>query len=429
MGKHTNAPMNDALNGIDERYVAEFVQTDRRLQRRRQKPAVWMRFAVALVAVCLIAAAVAIPLALRQKDGETKDGEEVPRFEAGTLPSGEARWVDNRKKDTKVGTAAEIVRLWDFEDRTLPERYPVLLYAGKEYRIARSGLQYEESFPVSASLLGAQIGTGAVTDENGAHKKSCDIYEINGVADGFRVAARFEDENGEAVYLPYCTDAYEMPGTLGELFARYDLSVLSLPHCTVETDGKTAAYALTQADSDALFALLLAASDAPAVTDDGTAAPRYEIGFTLCSEALGIRNLALSLNIEGELRTNVDNYAYCYRIGTETVQKVLAYLTEHGTPTAPYVSVYEWTVGYVADVTGDTVTIDDSALMQNPADGMRFTVYADTLQVKRTLSGLKKGDLVVIVHRGIAASHPTEIRTAVAIEGGVLSEDGVGIPE
>ena len=70
-----------------------------------------------------------------------------------------------------------------------------------------------------------------------------------------------------------------------------------------------------------------------------------------------------------------------------------------------------------------------SALMQNPADGMRFTVYADTLQVKRTLSGLKKGDLVVIVHRGIAASHPTEIRTAVAIEEGVLSEDGVGIPE
>ena len=74
MGKLTNAPMNDALNGIDERYVAEFVQTDRRLQRRRQKPAVWMRFAVALVAVCLIAAAVAIPLDLRQNDGETKDG-------------------------------------------------------------------------------------------------------------------------------------------------------------------------------------------------------------------------------------------------------------------------------------------------------------------------------------------------------------------
>lgn len=427
MEKNTGSPMNDAMNRIDEQYVEEFVQMDQQLQKRRNsRRTAWVRLMVAAVAVCLLAAAVAIPLALRRKDTDRE-----PHFEAQTLVSGQARWIDNRARAGKVGAGeGEVVRVWDFAEKTLPEKYPILSYEGKQYRIANTGLQYEGTLPVDEALLGTQIGIGVVGDNEEQHAKSCPVYEIKGVANAYRVAVQLEDDDGEMVYFPYCTDAYTPPRTLGELFTRYDVSILSLPRCTITMADRndSSTYALTKEDSDALLSILLEASDAIAIADEA-AASAYEIHFTLCSEALGIRNLALLLGTQGELWTNVDGYGYAYRVGEETVQQILSYVKAHGSAADPNATDYEWTAGYVVALTDDTIVIDDSALMQNPADGMRFTVFVNTRQISRELSEVHLGDLVVVAHRGIAASNPNEIHTAVALDKGILLEDGVGILE
>ena len=335
-------------------------------------------------------------------------------------------WVDNRVRNGATVTSGESgIYVWRWEYRTTPERYPTVAFGGIEYTAHKE---------IPAALIGKELGTGLGSgyDDYAELQKTapCTAYEIKGIASDRLIATRFSDSDTAYVYR---TNDPTPPETLGAFFDAYALNeTLSVSGYSDYTSPiYVHTYKTLAADADRqLLALISACRTAPCVPDykEGTGS---RVAFSVSSEALGIKNRVLTVTKDGYLSTNLADFGYAYLIGEEAAAEIIRYAKEHSAE-VPYGEPIYLT-GTVTDVGEGYLTLDDSILMQDPADGIVFTVFLKGLSLTRYVDSgyVGVGDTVRIAYDGqIYAGDVLTVETVYAIDKAIVSQNGdVWIPE
>ena len=226
-------------------------------------------------------------------------------------------------------------------------------------------------------------------------------------------------------------DAYNPPATLGELISQLDLT----NNCILDTVNDYSkrqfeSFGLTKESSDTLWSMFLKYADTAVQAESAAQWSKKRISFSLTSEALGIYNLSWSLRENGWLVTNVEGYGYYYYLGPDAVAEIMAYTLAHKTELQKEKTYH--LVGVVTEIGEDYIKIDDSIMMENPEDGIVFTVYAGNTNIKKYLACgyLSVGREVMVSHKGIYTNEPTVVRTATVLHEVWIGDSGdVWIPE
>jgi len=338
-------------------------------------------------------------------------------------------WLDNRERAGHTVLLSECPLEWSWDDLTTAERYVSLSWGNGEY--AARGTEISEIF------IGSHRGNSYVTgyeyaEETLVHTAVCEVYDIRGIMGDRFLAVRLPDDG--AYYL-YADSTYAPPETLGEMIETYAASAY-LPLTTFHTEDAKGngsdRMALTEDDSNALWEMLSAYTDAP--FSAGYHPSGVRTVFSVTSEVYGMKNRVFAVTEDGYVYTNAFDYAYAYFIGADAAQAMIAYADNAA---APAEDVEQHTlVGQVTDIQpaadgGYTMLVDDTVMMADPADGLMFTVdmSAPTLSrwLKNSIIGI--GDLVVITYDGIVGDG-YRINSASVVTPAILSEDPlVLIPE
>ncbi len=426
--------ISDALGGIDFDMVEDAGQTH--LPQKRNK--LWFRGIAIAACLVLIAGSILIMLPF------LRENEPMPPTDIGgtnapevTQPNLDGRplWVDNRPRNDKQGSTLESAILWPWHCLEIWEQYIYIQYEGVSYRMG--GVHIDgDCVGLSPEVIGEKLGDGeaygyeysAASDwEPVKHTMGCEVYAIKGVPSNRYIAIRYSGYEG---YFRMFTDQYNPPATLGDLISELDLT----KNCTLSTfydySGSTfKSYGLTRESSDALWDMFLKHADVEVQQEPSDSWSKKWISFSLTSEELGVYNLSWSLRENGWLVTNVESFGYYYYLGPEAVAEITAYALEHTTELQKEKTY--GLVGVITEVGEDYIKIDDSIMMENPEDGMIFTVYAGASNIKKYLACgyLSPEQEVMVTHRGTYADEPTVVRTALVLHEVIISDGEVWIPE
>ena len=370
----------------------------------------------------------------RPNDGTTEIGgttKPTPEIQTNP-PANGAFWDDLReRKDINVMIPETSIE-WGWEDLTDGERYTNLDLDGKTYHMRGTVKSYLGEWLESGEAYGF-----AWDQDNARHGIPCEIYALTFSPDHSVVAVQFEGSS--EVYRFECERKYDPPKTLGEFMETRKLSEV-LPLTTLyyqPADGmdyRTYQYSLSEADSDAVWAILAKYESAPFVKDyeyryDG----QEDIGFSATSEVLGIRNKSFMINDDGYITTNIEQYGYNYFIGVDAAREIIDYVKAHMTEPLPEEKdpAY-YIVGTVTEKGDGYIKVDDSIMMKNPEDGLTFTIDVTDKKLGRVCKALLSvGDHVMITYDGrISEDGSLLIETAVSIQEAWITEGGdVLIPE
>ena len=246
------------------------------------------------------------------------------------------------------------------------------------------------------------------------------------------VAVQFEGSS--EIYRFECEREYDPPQTLGEFMGTRKLSeVLPLTTLYYNKGKSESKHSLSVADSDAIWAILTKYGDAPFVEDYTYYNNKEDVGFSATSEVLGIQNLSFTINADGYIVTNIEQYGYYYFIGADAAREVIDYVKDHMTDPLPEekATVYQ-IVGTVTEIGDGYIKVDDSIMMKNPDDGLEFTVTTERTELSRVVKRLLRvGSQVMITYDGfVNREDPLRIDYATTIDEAYISEDGdVLIPE
>ena len=425
--------ISDALEGIDFDMVEDAGQ-----DHRAPKPkSLWLRWGIVAAALILSAGALVSTFILMREDEPSSPSDTTVTDEADeTLPPYNGPlWVDNRPRNDKQTTENEYAIDWPWHCLEVYEKYTSVIYNDTEYLLLG---RYDGQHDVlSQSLVGEKLADAEAWGYDNTNpwdlvKRTapCEIYEIKGVSPARIIAVKLE---GCEDYSVMGLRDYDPPATLGELISNLNLTKL----CPLTTfidyndDYKYGfeRFGLTKDTGDTVWQMFLSYTDAPTQEKPADPWSQKVVSFSMTSEELGIYNHSWWLSEDGWLSTNVEQFGYYYYIGTETVEKIAAYVREHKTE-----YVYEPTfsiVGEVSEIGEDYIKIDDTIMMENPEDGMIFTVYAGNSNIKKYLACgyLSEGRKVMVTHKGIYADEPTVVRTALALHEVIISDGEVWIPE
>ena len=350
----------------------------------------------------------------------------TPGIESGaTLTDGEF-WIDNRAH--KGGwLVTNRAYEWPWHCKEIYEQFLELTLDGRCYS-SRVGYAGDRLDP---SLVGDRIATVSMTGHDiykaETHETEADVYCITGVSSRRFVAVRYRGYDG---YYVFSSRDMTDETTLGGLIRSLNMTeTVLLTDCIGkaskrgESDG--ARYALTEADSDALWEIFLRYADTPRLASPNDPWSDKALTFALSSNALGASNLGWWLHEDGYLGTNIENFGYYYFIGVEAVEEILSYVAAHKTDAAPRNTV-QYLCGRVVEIGEDYIKIDDSVMMENPEEGIVFTVYANDTRVRRYITSgfLSVGQTVVIEHGGIHRDEPTVVRTATTLNEAVIASEG-----
>lgn len=379
---------------------------------------------VALIAACLAVVLLMVPLGiLLAKISSTGDRDLVL--------GGRYAWKDDRAfKDSAVLTdvisASEMGILWKWEDRTVIEQYTMCEVNGTAFRSRQK--------MIAAQYLGERLGEFEITGRDSlsgeVHTVKSDVYAIRGVSEEALLAVALDGK-----YVVFMKDSYAPPKTLGEWIATYDLAK-NLP-LTQFFDAKGNCYALTNAESDALWRMLLQCEAAPFVEYDtiGEAGLGEALNFAVTSECLGVANKSFKVFAEGYLLTNFADYAYMFDIGKSAAGELMEYAQSHSEKTE--VPVLEYLLpGVITEIGEDYVKISDASLVKDASDGTEFIIMLQDLRLKRYFTNqmLRVGQLIVVICPEKIASdgagHPVPVTNASDIRWVERGSDGsLIIPE
>ena len=348
-----------------------------------------------------------------------------------SAPIDETVWDDTRERNDKNYLNSEGGIVWPWECRAVYDRYTVVRVNVIRY-FAQSSYY---GIPIKPDFIGEKIGDyicEGYDDISGeSHTIDCSVYSINNVDRYHVVAVKYE---GYDEYYPFKCDvgtAVPIPGTLGVLIDKLNLTDnVKLNDFYYEQKDGDVHYALSDEHSEAIWNMILKYADAKTNLEYEEKWNRKIIGFSLDSDVLGIKNLSLSLNQEGYLITNIEDYGYYYNIGVDAVNEIVDFAMKHRL--AVLMEETQYLVGTVTEIGENYIKVDDSVAMKNPEDGIVFTVYADHMNIKRyIISGyLKVGDTVRITHGFLSKESYTEIKNATDLQECVITSGGqVLIPE
>lgn len=356
--------------------------------------------------------------------GSTTTAEETVTVDCET---GEFLYTSSRYGS--VYTSAETAVLWPWESMTDDERYSSLSVGGVEYRAAGTA--------INEVYLDTEIGSGTAAGWEPAGEKrhtiDVPVFPVKEISDDLLFAVYFESL--DAYYL-YKKDEYDPPETLSDCIAAYSMTEY-LPLTYWHAQGEEGYFHLTADRREELWELLSACADAP-FGDTYHSADRDAdcITFSVTSQVYGIKNRVFSVSSDGFVRTNAFDYGFAYDIGTDAAAEILAFIRDNSIPTNSYPETENAVIGTVTAVTQNAdgtwqLLLDDSVMMENPADGLVYTVEISDPKLTRYLSSgiVGVGDTVRIAYDRLISMEDLVIDCPEEITQVVITGDEVMIPE
>ncbi len=339
-------------------------------------------------------------------------------------------WEDTRERKGLHISKSESGILWPWEELTDAERYTQMSYDGKAYLMRGTVQNYLGEKLTDGEAYGFEEDWS--TGKRTQHMISCEIYSLTFSPDHSVVAVRFEGQN--EFYRYECERSYDPPATLGEFIETRKLpEVLPLTTLYYNSGKSETKQSLSREDSNAVWEILAKYGEAPFVKNYTYYHNQEDVGFSATSEVLGIRNLSFTINEEGYIVTNIEQYGYYYNIGKEAAREVIDYVKTHMTKPAPESQTTTYTVvGTVTEIGDGYIKVDDSILMKNPEDGLEFTIVTERKELSRVVTHLLRvGSRVMVTYDGfVSKEDPLRIEYATSIDEVYISEDGeVLIPE
>jgi len=368
----------------------------------KKKPNLWLRWGslAACFAVLIIAGALVLPSLL--------DGVLTP---GGT---------NNRYKDFVI-QSGELAMVWPWEYQTVYEKYTEVKIDGIEYR--------SHGRPVSEDLVGDLIGTYTVLGieeiEGTKHTEDFEVYQLK-----YADKSQFVAVKMEGTCYVFKKDKYEPPYTLGELFELVELpKAIELNRFSVNGDSPSKKH-FTLSNDDYVWEILAGCENAPFVEDEKWVAhDRDYYSFAVTSETLGVYKVAMYITADGYLWTNAFNYQYLFDIGEEAAGKIIKYVKENSTE-AEYEPYQNTIVGKITEITDEYLLLDDSALCNNPEDGIIYKILLNDLRISRYAESgaIRVGENIQITYEGEIDERNT-IDSAISASDVIISGSNVLIPE
>ena len=368
----------------------------------KKKPNLWLRWGslAACFAVLIIAGALVLPSLL--------DGVLTP---GGT---------NNRYKDFVI-QSGELAMVWPWEYQTVYEKYTEVKIDGIEYR--------SHGRPVSEDLVGDLIGTYTVLGieeiEGTKHTEDFEVYQLK-----YADKSQFVAVKMEGTFYVFKKDKYEPPYTLGELFELVELpKAIELNRFSVNGDSPSKKH-FTLSNDDYVWEILAGCENAPFVEDEKWVAhDRDYYSFAVTSETLGVYKVAMYITADGYLWTNAFNYQYLFDIGEEAAGKIIKYVKENSTE-AEYEPYQNTIVGKITEITDEYLLLDDSALCNNPEDGIIYKILLNDLRISRYAESgaIRVGENIQITYEGEIDERNT-IDSAISASDVIISGSDVLIPE
>lgn len=404
-------------------------------QKPRKKMGAFAKIAlVAAVIALAVATALVSVIVANLENNDTENGGANNYLDGDmedtlTVPIDDVYWNDTRERNGKSYLESENGILWPWNCRAVYNQYTSLKVNGEEYGARSSHF----GTTVYATAIGEKIGDficegyDYITDER--HTLACSAYKIKGVDENRIIAVKYDGHDGH--YYPFGREELAPPATLGGLIDSLDLTNnISFTDFYYEQEGGATHYCLNFEKNDELWAIIQKYADTKTDLKYENPWNRKIIGFSLNSNNLGVNNLSLSVNQEGYLITNIEDYGYYYNIGVEAVNEIVEFALKN--KLVPLIEETKYLVGRVTEIGEDYIKVDDSIVMKNPEDGIEFTVRANHMNIKRyIISGyLKVGQTVSIRHGFLLKNNYTEINNATDLNECVVTSGGqVLIPE
>lgn len=388
----------DAVTNIDSDLIERFVRYDENAKKlsKRKRMIGWGSAAACLVLIL----SVAFTLPMLFRDGGSEIGKGPDKY---------------------VVLGESSARIWQWEYKTVFERYVEISFDGKKY----SGRGRE----ISEDLIGKMLGVGKASGHDVYTKKtyteSFEVYRIYGTSEEYLVAVKMEGK-----YYVFEDHAENAPETLGELWDRYSLpESIALSRFSLVKNGKHNSYYRLK-DDGTVWDILDECRIAEAVTVDSFfALQRDYISFTVTSEPLGVYKHALYITEDGYLWTNAFDYAYCYFIGEDAASRIIDYALRNSTE-AEY-EPYEYTLaGEIVEICDGYFILDDTPVCVNEKDGKLYKIPTDDVRIRRCIEvgGIGVGAIVIVRYKP-AFTEGNEIRGAYGMSRGYISGGDVYVPE
>ncbi len=410
-----NEKLFAAIGQIDEDMIAAAMQ-----DTPKQKKPVWIRYTAIAAALAVVVGAGAWLLHQQKPADPLKYTpiEPAPIESDGTVYIGSIA----RKYKNSVGLNAEsAVREWEWEYKTITEQYHSMTHNGTEYSV-RGEL-------TDGTFVGETIGTGTaygfdIYENDKRHDLAVDVYSIRGIADELLVAVKLGND-----YYVYGQEAYQPPADFGTFWESYNLAeYLQLNKFSYEIGYDVQGY-YTLTDAAYIMEILQSCGDARFVEDEHWMKTRRKsVDFTVTSAALGVYKLGFSVIEDGYLWTNMMGYGYLFDIGEETAGRIIDYAMQHcrEIPMEPF---YPTLSGQIVAMENDCILIDDSALCENPEEGIVFRVPTEDIRISRHVRFLAVGDWVMVTFADdVDAVNNYTVNGAFNIGKGVLYDGELLVP-
>lgn len=372
-----------ALSTLPDQYTDEAIQYAPEKKERWGVPSRF-RALVACFVVLLLGLAVVIPLLPSNSDFTGQP-------------------IDRQYKEYDVFVSNRgVVFPWAL--RMIHEQYLEMSFLGAEYQTR--GKQ------ISAERLGEAIGTctarGYDMYSETIYTEEFEVRRIQGIEQDLLVAVKM----GDNCYV-FRNEKLTQPQTLGDFFDAYALQEnLTL---TTYTCGE-AQYRVPDTIATGLLETIAGCREASAIAHDPFAQlSDGGITFSVSSETLGFQNRPFTITPEGYLFTNIAEYGYGYDIGKEVANEIISVAKANANTITEQKNAY--LVGTVVETGEGYIKVDDSMLMQDPADGRTYTVVLDELAEQRyVIHGvIRVGSVVQIEHAGGLVGNTTTVEDVVSI--------------
>lgn len=393
----------DSIGNIDD----DMIETADKLRTMKKKKVSWPKWCA--MAACFAAVVIAGICVLHDNHTElTSIGGVMREYTNATVKSEE--------------TAVE----WPWEYKTVNEKFPTILYNGKEYTVKTIGLTIDQALLGEKLGFGEGVGYDVYTEKE--YRQDFAVWQVEGISSDLMIAAEM---NGQ--FYPFQCSAYAPPAVLGEILDNFSLpQTLVLDHFSVSVDGKEKGY-YTLLDDNHIWQILNGSRDAQFIEDKGGGMHISGdfITFTVTSQALGVYKRALYVTADGYVRTNIFDWAYTFYIGEDRAADIISYAKKNAVKAEQEPYIYSL-AGTLTEIGDGYILVDDSILCADEEDGMVFKVLTTDLRVSRCIDYQKIGVGSIVVVRFTEPIHMEAgnvVAGAVSMDKGYLFDDSISIPE
>ena len=226
----------------------------------------------------------------------------------------------------------------------ITQKFSTVMFNGVEYSVStvlldpsgsESGTLEIDPAEI-AELIGVSTSSGHdVYDDYKKYTINCEIYSMRSISSECAIAVKYEGHDG---YFPF-KNPHFIPETLGDLIDGLNLRenlVFNRIHYDYFEDDIYVSSVYTLPDYSVIWDLLL--SDTTVRNETDVMNTVSIMGISIDINVVGYRNISLSVNDSGFLRTNILDTGKSFYIGEDTVQAFVGYVISNGNGTVVYQS-------------------------------------------------------------------------------------------